>query len=139
MGIFDGIEAVSSNQGGQFVFPGKHRFRIKALKSPPNLRNGNCFIAELQVVSSTHEDYIEGMAVSWVRNITKHKEMALADVKNFLAAVAGCREEDIDQEGADAAVGEKQPFAGALVDCEAWNKPTQKGENFTRTLWSTAK
>jgi hypothetical protein len=134
--MFDGIENVSSNQGGAWLQPGQHLFKILALKQPPNLRAGNCFIAELEVVETTNEDYSEGQSVSWIRNVTKHKEMALSDIKAFLAAVAGCEEEEIDSKGANAAVSDDQPFAGHLVKCEAFNRPTAAGGTFTRTLWS---
>ena len=136
MGMFDGIEQVSSTGGGAYLLAGQHLFKINALKMPPNLRAGSCFIAELEVKESTNPEYQTGQSVSWIRNITKHKEMALADVKAFLAAVAGCAEEDIDSRGADAAVEKSQPFAGFLVRCEAWQKPTKSGGEFTRTLWT---
>ena len=138
MGMFDGIEEVTSNQGGAWLKPGKHTFKIKALKQPEGLRAGNCFIAELEIVETSCEEYHEGQAVSWIRNVTKHKEMALADIKAFLAAVAGCKEEDIDSKGANAAVSDSQPFAGHLIKCEAWNKPTTTGGEFTRTSWQSA-
>ena len=137
MGMFDGIEQVTSNQGGMYLMAGQHLLKILALKQPPNLRAGNCFIAELEVVESTREDYPVGSHVSWIRNVTKHKEMALADIKAFLAAVAGIDESDIDAAGADAAVGDAQPFAGSLIRCEAYDKPLKDGEGaFTRTIWT---
>lgn len=137
MGMFDGIEKVSSSQSGAWLLPGQHLLKIHALKNPDNLRSGRCFIAEMEVVESTNPEYTKGQSVSWIRNVTKHKEMALADIKAFLAALAGCEETEIDNKGADAAVSEKQPFAGALIKCEAFNKPTKDGGTFTRTLWST--
>lgn len=136
MGMFDGIEKVSSTQGGAWLQPGQHLFKINALKQPPNLRAGLCFIAELEVVESSNPDYSPGQSVSWIRNVTKHKEMALADIKAFLAATAGIDEESVDSNGADEAVGPGQPFAGFLVRCEAFNRPTRDGGEFTRTLWS---
>jgi len=137
MGMFDGIEKVSSNQGGAWLLPGQHLFKILALKQPENLRSGACFIAELEVVETTQPDYTKGQSVSWIRNVTKHKEMALADIKSFLATVAGCEEEEIDSAGAEMAVGPQQPFAGQLIRCEAFNRPTKDGGTFTRTIWST--
>lgn len=136
MSMFQGIEAVTSNGGGAYVQPGKHRFQVSALKQPPNLRTGNCFIAEMRVVESSCADYAVGQAVSWISNITNGKEMALAEIKNFLAAVSGCSEDSITSAAADAAVGLDQPFAGALVDCDAYHKPTKKGGVFTRTRWT---
>lgn len=138
MGMFDGIDKVSSTQGGDYLKPGKHVLKIRALKQPPNLRSGDCFIAELEVVESSREDYFPGKGVSWVCNVTKHKEMALGNIKAFLAAVAGIGEEDVDKNGANAAVSEDQPFAGHVVHCEAFNKPTKAGGDFTRTIWNTA-
>ena len=138
MGMFDGIEQVSSSQGGAWMKEGNHTFKVNALKMPPGLRAGVCFIAELEVVETNCPEYKVGQSVSFVRNITKHKEMALADVKALLAAVARCDEADIDSAGADAAVGEDQPFAGQLVNCEAFNRPTASGGEFTRTVWTQA-
>lgn len=138
MGMFEGIESVTSNQGGQWLLPGQHLFEIGALKQPDNLYNGDCFIAELKVVETNNEKYDVGASVSWIRNVDKHKELALADIKAFLAAVAGCKEEDIDAEGAAAAVGADQPFAGKLVRCEAFNRRTKAGGEFTRTTWTPA-
>lgn len=135
--MFAGISEASSQPGGRWLLPGQHVFKISALKNPPNLRAGNCFIAELEVIESTCESYQPGDFVSWIRNITKHKEMALGDIKAFLAATAGCDEDSIDEAGAAAAVGVAQPFAGMFIRCEAFNKPTQAGGDFTRTLWTT--
>lgn len=139
--MFDGIDAVSSNQAGAYVQPGKHRFKVNALKQtdPKTTRSGSNFIAELVVVSSTCPDYTEGQRVSWISNITKGQQMALAEIKGFLAAVSGCKEDSITAAAADAACGPSQPFAGALIDCDAFQKPTQKGGVFTRTLWSAVK
>ncbi len=136
MGMFDGIEKASKSEGGAWLLPGQHLFEISALKQPEHLRNGNCFIAELKVVESTAEAYEVGQSVSWIRNVTKHKEMALGDIKAFLAAVAGIGEDEIDSAGANAAVGDDQPFAGKQVKCEAFNKPTKAGGEFTHTLWT---
>ena len=136
--MFDGISEASSTQGGKWIQPGQHRFKVRALKNPPNLRAGNCFIAELEVVTSTADEYKEGDSVSWIRNITKHKEMALGDIKAFIAALAGCDEDDVTEQAANEAVATSQPFAGFMVDCEAFNRPTQAGGTFTRTIWTTA-
>lgn len=136
MGMFDGIDKVSSSSGGAWLLPGKHRFMINALKSPEGLRNGQCFIAELSIVTSTNAAYVEGQSVSWIRNVTKHREMALADIKGFLAAAANCDEATIGNAEAQEAVSEDQPFAGVTVDCEAFNRPTKSGGEFTRTLWT---
>ena len=138
MGMFDGIESVTSTQGGAWLKPGQHLFKISSLRQPEGLRSGDCFIAELEVVESTCEDYSEGAKVSWIRNVSKHKEMALADIKAFLAAAAGIGEEDVDSDGAVAAVSEDQPFSGKLIRCEAFNRPTKSGGEFTRTLWEAA-
>ena len=134
MGAFDGIESVTSTSGGEWIVPGNHVFRVNALKMPQNLRAGDCFIGELTVVES--DTMREGASVSWVRNITKHREMALTDIKQFLAAVAHINEEEVDQDGANEAVSEDQPLAGRLVKCEAYNRQTQSGNDFTRTSWS---
>ena len=139
MGMFDGIEAVSSSRGGVYLLPGQHRFRINALKSPPKLRAGQCFIAELSVVVSTNPAYEKGSTVSWICNITKSKypELTLADIKGFLAAAAACEESSITNEAAQAAVADNQPFEGVLVDCEAYDKPNKENSgSFTKTIWS---
>lgn len=136
MSMFSGITEVSSSQGGQWVKPGKHHFKITALKSPPRLRAGQCFIAELKVISSTNPDYTEGQSVSWVRNITKHKEMALGDVKAFIAAALNIKEDQVNEEIADGVVAPDQPLKNYEVLCEAFNRPTKDGGEFTRTLWT---
>lgn len=138
MGMFDGIEKVTSTAGGKWVLPGDHLFKILALRQPPKLRSGDCFIGELEVVESNNPDYKVGDLVSYVRNITAQKEMALADVKAFLAAAAGIDEAKVDAEGAKAAVGEAQPFAGKLIRCYAFNKPQAKDatKSFTHCRWS---
>lgn len=136
MGMFDGIESVQSSQGGAWLLPGQHLLKINALKAPDNLRSGECFIGEFTVVETNNEKYSIGQSVSWIRNVTKHKEMAQADIKAFLAAVANIPEENVDSAGAQAAVSETQPFAGKLVRCEAFQRPTKSGGEFTRTIWT---
>lgn len=137
MGMFDDIGSAQSSQGGAYLLAGQHLFEIKALKQPPKLRAGDCFIAELKVVESTNPNHEVGQSVSWVRNVTKHKEMALGDIKAFLAAVAGIPEEAVDKKGAELAVSEAQPFAGRFIRCEAWNVKTDAGNDFTKTRWTT--
>lgn len=137
MGMFDGIDAVSSSSGGAFIVPGKYRFRINALKCPDNLRAGQCFIAELDLVSSNVSEFFEGQRISWIRKLGgEWAQLALADVKGFIAAAAKCEESQINNEVATRVVQDDQPLAGKLVDCEAYNKPKKNGEPFTRTRWS---
>jgi hypothetical protein len=139
MGMFDGIDKVSSTGGGARLVPGKHRFLINALKAPPGLRTGRCFIAELTVVSTTNPALVEGQSVSWVRNRDgKFPELALGDIKGFIAAAANCDESTIGEAACDAAVTENQPFAGKMIDCDAFDKPfkSDSSKAFTKAIWS---
>jgi hypothetical protein len=104
------------------------------------LRSGITFIAELEVVQTNNEEWKEGDSCSWIRSITNHKEMALGDIKAFLAACANVKEEEVDNAGAEEAVGESQPFAGKLIACEAFDRPMKKDptQMFTHTRWSYA-
>ena len=135
--MYDGIDQVTSSGGGAYVQPGKHRFRINALKDPPDLESGRNFIAELTVVSSNYAEYYEGQTISWISNVTKGKKMALSEIKGFVAAAGNSDEKSVTAAACEAATSPDQPFAGALIDCEAWHKPLKHSDGvFTKTKWT---
>jgi len=145
MGVFGGIEKARSNMGGEYIAPGLHRLKIKALKklkSQVNKAEVN-FIAEMEVLESSV--HLPGQTVSFIRNLTtaKFPEASLGDVHAFLYAAYSSQyiangedppaEDDITEEAANYAVSEDNPLQGTVIDCEAFVKA---GKSFTRTRWS---
>ena len=132
MNPFKGIKDAKPSVGGNYIKLGKHTFEIGDLKvvESSKKRNQMFYIAELKTVASTAHN--EGESVSFVVDMEY-----LSDIKHFIAAAVGCEFDDVDDDLAASSVHKKQPFEGVLVDCEAYNKKTKNGGDFTKCKWSS--
>ena len=135
MGLFTGIEEATSTAGGNYIKPGRHLLSVVALRPKTSRKKKSLAIAEFEVAESTAHD--KGELVSWVANLTDH-DAAIGNVKNLLAGIAECEEDEVDEEGADRAFSEENPFEGMQVVCEAFMIKTGKGNDFTKCIWRWA-
>lgn len=89
MGMFDGIEDAQVSKSGQYFKPGSYRVKIKAVKGQESSATPgkHFFIVETEVLESSNPDIPVGNERSQV--ITMGEQMALPNVKMFMAAVSG--------------------------------------------------
>ncbi len=135
MGLFTGIEDATSTAGGNYIKPGRHLLNVVVLRPKISRKKKSLAIAEFEVVESTVHD--EGEEVSWVANLTDH-DAAIGNVKGLLAGIAECEEDEVDEEGADRAFSDENPFADMQVVCNAFMIKTEKGNDFTKCIWRWA-
>ena len=136
MGMFKGIEDAQASAGNGYIKDGMHLFKVVECKGRADGYKGNSFIAVCEVIESTREEYKPGIRRDFVRNITKQRAMALADIKAFLAGVLDMEPEEITEEICDEAVEEDSPVVGQLVKCNAATVDTDGGGKFTRLSWT---
>lgn len=138
-GFFAGIKDAKASLGGNYLPPGGNFvLRCSALKMHDG-HKGLCFISEWEVVESDVESVKPGSQASWVANITKHQKTALGNIKALLGALADIDPDDVDEEMAEAAVGDENPFGGELVRCQTTEILTKEAQRpFTKHLWSPA-
>jgi hypothetical protein len=151
MGLFSKIKEAKSTQGGEYIRPGNYLFQVQRVKvQESQVGSRTFFLAELRTIESEAvDDDTKPNAVNtdctYIVELTgDYPDMALGNVKAFLkeaysslvAPEEGPADEDIDEEMADDAIGEENPLAGVFLSCKAFNKPTRKGNDFTRVKWS---
>lgn len=153
MGAFSGMGKVRSTQGGNYIRPGNYLHRINRCKEQKNDdTNKTHFIAELTVMESKQTDddvkpNAVGEDVSVVIEVPgEWPKLSFGNIKALLKAGFGSvaeangdegpTDDEIDEEMTDHAVSEENPLAGVFVRAKAFNKPTKKGNDFTRVNWS---
>ena len=136
--IWDNIDDPKYQQSSSgprlaYLYPGQFLLRVTKVSHYPSAKNprDEWFRVDFQIAEGA-KDGVD--AVSWVVNLSKG-DAALTDVVSFVSALLG-EETRINREVMEDLVGAAQPAAGLLVRCEAVNKTTQSGGNFTKTYWS---
>ena len=129
---FAGLGTTKPSIGAAYVKPGQHTFEIVKLKYV-NERN-EAFIAELKTAESDTHDV--GATISWV--VSLKYDGALPDIKGFAMAVLGVAEAQASEVDADVLHNmiNTDLVIGSFVRCEAFNKITKKGNDFTKCRWS---
>jgi hypothetical protein len=140
MGIFSGISEARASRKGIWILPGDYELEVESLREKHSRKGADLFIAELLVTASNNEQRPAGSHVTWMANLSAAnpdaRNAALGDLNAFFAALAKCSEDEVDEEGIEAAVSEAQPFTGHRVHCEASDIEKKDGDPFTKMLWS---
>lgn len=104
---------------------------------------GQSVIVELRVIGSNNPEIPVGTSKSTAWNLTKHKEMALNNVKSFVCGIYGISEGDKSPETkarvnliSKRMVEADNPLMSAKVHLTTWNKPTKKNAPFTACKWA---
>ena len=118
-----------------YLYPGKFLMRVKKVASYPSQKNprDHWFRVDFEIVEGAKQGVDE---VSWIVNMSRGK-LALADIRAFVKALMG-EEITVNPSTMDELTGADQPAAGLLVRCDAINKKTEAGSDFTQTFWSVA-
>jgi hypothetical protein len=139
MGLFSGIGEVTVNGGGVYLLPGAtYEVRIAAVKTIAARGGWHGFVAEFEIVKSTHPDRPAGMMCSWMVKLDPaYRQTALANIKGFVAAVTGMQPGDIDEAGVEAVVAADNPLKGMRVKATVSEISKKNGEPFTKVLWTS--
>lgn len=96
---------------------------------------GQLFIAELLILESQVPSHPKGLEVSWTANLTHHQPAA-GNVRQFIATASNSPVDAIGKDHFSAAVGPNNPLSGRLIGCQCTNITTQKGNPFTKHIWT---
>lgn len=88
MGLFakKNIRNLRTGRGGNWSLPGTHEVIITRIENKEEGFKGHSVIIEYEIVSSDNPDLKEGDQRSWANNITKHGDMALGNIADFIRA-----------------------------------------------------
>jgi len=116
---------------------GTYQVALEAVKLVISQRDGSdMFIVECRITEATPGGNRVGDIVSWVKNLSKNPKLSLGEVKAFIAAMAGVREQDIEPEHIKkAVVDDGENFFDERMSVDAFNKPTRAGGTFTVVRW----
>lgn len=116
-----------------YIYPGKFLLKVAKISHYPSKKNprDEWFRVDFDVVEGAKDGADK---VAWVVNLTKN-EYSMRDVVSFVSALLG-EETRINREVMEHLEGAEQPATGMLVRCEAVNKKTNAGGDFTQTYWS---
>lgn len=138
MSIFSGIETAQVTGGSQYLQPGQHRLRVKAITHRESShKNTDYFVAEFTVVESTSESHAENSTATWLVDLNKPtRETALGNVKEFTAALLKVTLAEVTEGVVVGMISGSQPAVGMTVCAEAWHKPTKAGGVYTSVTWT---
>lgn len=147
--IFAGLKNAQIFERGIFLEPGgKFKLRLKKTLIKNTQRSGLAFIAEYEVLESTHPKHATGTNVTWFQKLAD-KNVAFGALKEWAYAHLGydypddkaMLEKKIDPQLEDiiSEAVTKNSLVNALVFCETGSKKTQRGTDFTIHKWSPAK
>ena len=137
--IWDGIDnpELDKRSGMRlpYLYPGKFLLRTKRIASYPSQKNprDHWFRVDFEIIEGAQQGVDQ---VSWVVNLSRGK-LALSDIRAFVKALMG-EEVAITSGTMDELTSADQPASGLLVRCDAINKKTEAGGDFTQTFWSVA-
>ncbi len=138
--VWDNIDNPKLDTGASgprlpYLYPGKFLLRVRKVSHYPSQKNPReeWFRVDFDVVEGARDGRD---AVSWIVKLS-NGDTALRDVRAFVRAMLG-EESPINREVMEQLTGVDQPAAGLLVRCEAINKRTLAGGDFTQTYWTGA-
>ncbi len=136
-------DADGSSAGNYFPpVDAEYDLEIGAVKHKTG-HEGQSVIVEVRVIGSNYPEVPAGTSKSTAWNLTKHKEMALNNVKSFVCGIFGISEGDKSPETkarvnliSKRMVEADNPLMNAKVHLTTWNRPTKKGTPFTACKWA---
>lgn len=115
---FSGIRDASPSNRNRRLEPGQYLLKVEALRYFVSTKTHKpVFVADFEVVDSSHADFAPGDIVSYPVVQGKFANYFFADIKQVIAAVSNLKDEEVDEETADSAVSEEQPLKGETVRC----------------------
>lgn len=137
--LYSGIDNVQTSERDanivQGVYPLLYVDTIKVFKSQ---RSGsNIFVASFDIIESDVANRPKGTSMSLVMNYSKHPEVKMRNIKEFLVALNDCSDEDIDSTAFRLICSDKNPCHGKLIRLEAVEDESKTGARYMRYTWRT--
>lgn len=144
------IDSVKGTEGGLYLKPGNFLLQVQRCKMIETRDGNDAFVAELKVIETDIEDkdLQPGAEPSLYVNLSgKFPKLALGNVNDFVRAGLGSlaqqhgedhpplEEITLNKDIMKKITGAKNLLAGVYLDCNAFNKPTREGRDFTRMKW----
>lgn len=131
--MFSKIGEVRPKIQANYFKPGHYLVRLDKVLGKKNRKGEDQFVIEMTIVHVYNDMDGKGHKVGEeCANVINFKhDMALPNVKRFLMACLQRPEQDITPQVCDRVVSDKQPLAGLIVEVQAINTVTKKGQDFT--------
>ena len=139
MGVFSGIsDAAVKEQRGVYLSEGSYELITERCRiNHSKVGKGTYFIAEFTVKNSNNDNVPAGTRASWVVDMLKFPQLALADIKSFTVCATGAEEHEVDETFMETLVdGAGDLVAGRQVHCNVEEVTTKKGGIFSKHYWS---
>ena len=134
MGRFTGIENAKVTERLQNLSIGQYVLQVDAVKVVESRGKGDMFISEFTVLSSKGEGANpEGSRVSTI--IPLRLDMALPNIKAFVAALTGEDLKAVTEKMVDTLVSAKNPAKGTVVRADAFEIQKKDGSPFTKVAF----
>lgn len=137
MGLFSGIKAAKVSEGGDYLKAGIYpELEIKEFKAGKTRKGDDFCVVKVKVLKSSGPTAsAPGSECDWM--VMMKWDGALGHIKGFLAAaVCDGKIEDVDDAGAEQAIGKDQPLAGLKIAATAHDVTTRAGGTYTKVKWS---
>ena len=133
---FSGLSGATTSSARRYFTDGKYKAKILEFVDGTT-RDGKDFVAaKFEIIESNNEDFKPGDEVSWFNYIPGKDGIGLGNLKGFLMAALGCKEDEIEDNDAVEAVSEEQPLVDAVVNAMAVTIQTKAGADFTAVNFS---
>lgn len=139
MGLFGKIKEAKSSGGGIYFLPGKYLLECRVNKTGKTREDRPFFVAEFTILESSNPERPVGTSVAYMVMLDKYLETALGNVKQYVSALFGIPEEEVDEAGVEELVAAANPGAGIQVRAVASNTKTKKGGDFTKVVFDHVK
>ena len=146
---FEGIEDADIFERGNYLPPdGTYGLKVIRMLVKGTRKAGPAFIAEMEVLHSTHEKVEPGTKRSWFQKLTD-KDVAYPAIMEYMGALLGYSPDDKDEwegfkknlrqimneAGNFDGKPEDHPMHGETVKVSTWQKTTQNDKEFTVHDW----
>jgi hypothetical protein len=144
MAFWDKTGDADGSSRGNYFPPqdGEFDIQIGAVKHK-NGHEGEAVIVEMIVLASNNPEIQPGTQKSTAWNISKHKDMAINNIKSFVCGIYGLSEADKSPPTKEKInhvskrmVEMDNPLSGIKVHLTTWKSITQKGHDFTNMKWA---
>lgn len=130
MGMFGGIESAVTSEKLPHLNVGLYTLEIDGVKQIKSRKGKSYFVTEFRIIEASGPGAnTQGSTASWM--VDMGNDLALGNVRGFLAAAMDVPDKTITEPVADDAVSTKQPLKGFLVKAEASVIKTKEGKDFT--------
>lgn len=134
MGLFASkVAGAEATERAGYFGSGIYTVQVDQLKAIKTRKGEDALVIECDVLEASGSTIPVGSRRSQI--IMLSWESGPASIKKAIAAISGCRVDEVDEEGIDLAISDEQPLHGRLARLECNEVETRKGGTFTQHLW----